>query len=40
MIANSDDSALFETFKKYLLQHDQYRGTSFAKVFPELNKYL
>lgn len=40
MIANSDDSVLFETFKKYLKQHDQYRGTNFAIVFPELNKYL
>ena len=31
---------IFETFKKYLQQHDQYRGTNFAVVFPELNKYL
>jgi S-adenosylmethionine:tRNA-ribosyltransferase-isomerase (queuine synthetase) len=40
MIANSDDSKLFESFKTYQKQHDQYRGTDFATAFPELAKYL
>jgi len=40
MIANTDDSKLFKTFKKYLHQHDQYRDTDFAAAFPELAKYL
>jgi MoaA/NifB/PqqE/SkfB family radical SAM enzyme len=40
MITNSDDSASFETFKNFLHQHDQYRGTDFAKTFPELARYV
>lgn len=40
LIKNTDDSAHFLNFKKYLHAHDKYRELSFKKTFPELDKYI
>lgn len=40
LINNADQSVLFDTFKKYLQQHDTYRNTNFASTFPELAPYI
>ena len=40
LMINEDDSALFETFKTRLHQHDQYRNVDFVATFPEMAKYL
>lgn len=40
LIANTDDSQHWQDFKKYLQLHDQYRGTDFADVFPELAEFI
>jgi MoaA/NifB/PqqE/SkfB family radical SAM enzyme len=40
LLANSDDTVMFETFKKYLHQHDEYRGTKFSNTFPELCQFI
>jgi MoaA/NifB/PqqE/SkfB family radical SAM enzyme len=40
LINNSDDSEFFDTFKQRCHEHDQYRKTSFANVFPELAPYI
>lgn len=40
LLKNTDNSAMFESFKKYLHQHDQYRNTNFIKTFPELSAYI
>ena len=36
LIANNDDSELFETFKVKVKEHDAYRSTDFNTVFPEM----
>jgi radical SAM protein with 4Fe4S-binding SPASM domain len=40
LINSSDDSNLFELFKQKCYQHDQYRKTNFADVFPEMALYI
>jgi len=40
LINNSDNSNLFDLFKQKCYQHDQYRKTNFADVFPELALYI
>lgn len=40
MLQSVDDTQYFETFKTVTLKHDEYRGTDFAKVFPEMGKFL
>lgn len=40
LLKNTDNSAMFDSFKKYLHQHDQYRNTNFIKTFPELATYI
>lgn len=40
LIKNSPESDQFELFCARLKQHDQFRGTSFDTVFPELSKWL
>ena len=40
LIANNNDSALFETFKTKVKEHDAYRQLDFGKTFPELAEYL
>lgn len=39
-ILTSDDNEHWEDFKYYLKKHDQYRGTKFTGVFPELAPYI
>ena len=40
LLKNTDNSTMFESFKKYLRQHDEYRNTNFIKTFPELATYI
>lgn len=40
LLKNTDNSVMFESFKKYLHKHDQYRNTNFIKTFPELATYI
>jgi sulfatase maturation enzyme AslB (radical SAM superfamily) len=40
LMNNTNDSDLFDTFKQRCHQHDQYRNTNFASVFPELAPYI
>lgn len=40
LVQSRDDSEHFERFKNKTQEHDQYRGTDFAKVFPELAEQL
>jgi len=40
IVENTDDSEHWNSFKHYLKQHDQYRNTDFASVFPELAKFI
>jgi hypothetical protein len=40
LLKANDDSAHFETFKEKILAHDNYRGTNFATVFPELINHI
>ena len=40
LIKNTDESKMFDSFKKYLHQHDSYRNTNFARTFPELAPYI
>lgn len=40
LIKNAETSLLFNTFKEYMHQHDNYRNTNFANTFPELAIYL
>jgi MoaA/NifB/PqqE/SkfB family radical SAM enzyme len=40
LIRNTDDSDLFDEFKKKMQMHDEYRSLSFANTFPELAFYL
>jgi radical SAM protein with 4Fe4S-binding SPASM domain len=40
LIASTDDSNLFDLFKQRCREHDQYRKTNFASVFPELAPYI
>lgn len=39
MLTTQDDSEHYETFKNKIAEHDAYRGTNFAKTFPELKIY-
>ena len=36
LVANNDDSKLYETFRSKTKEHDAYRNTDFETVFPEL----
>jgi hypothetical protein len=40
LINNTDDSDHFEVFKHRCQEHDRYRKTNFANVFPELAPYI
>jgi hypothetical protein len=40
LMDQNDDSNLFEQFQQRLHQHDQYRNTNFADIFPELAQYI
>ena len=40
LIANSDDSNLFDTFKQRCQDHDTYRKLNFKDTFPELAPYI
>ena len=40
LIKNTDESSMFDLFKKYLHQHDSYRNTNFANTFSELAPYI
>lgn len=40
LINNTNDSDQFDTFKRRCQEHDQYRKTNFASVFPELAPYI
>lgn len=40
MIANADESDLFDEFCTRLHQHDRYRGLDFANTFPEMATYI
>lgn len=40
MLESTDDSDQFAVFKRRVIEHDQYRGTSFDNTFPELSEYL
>ena len=40
MIENTDHSEHLADFKRYLLEHDQYREQNFLQVFPEMAKYI
>lgn len=40
LIDNTDDSIKYDLFCQRLQAHDQYRGTNFKQVFPELAKYV
>jgi radical SAM protein with 4Fe4S-binding SPASM domain len=40
LIHNTNDGNLFAEFKEKMHIHDQYRGLSFAKTFPELAAYI
>ena len=40
LLAATDDSDKFETFKLKLKQHDNYRRLSFSDTFPELSSYI
>jgi MoaA/NifB/PqqE/SkfB family radical SAM enzyme len=40
LVANNNDSDLFETFKTKIKEHDAYRQLDFNTTFPELAKYL
>lgn len=40
LINNEDDSNHFQNFLLYKDRHDLYRGTSFAKTFPELEELI
>jgi radical SAM protein with 4Fe4S-binding SPASM domain len=40
LISNTDDSNHYELFCQRLAEHDQYRGTNFKQVFPELANYI
>jgi len=40
LMQNTDDSNLFNEFKKKTKLHDEYRTLSFAKTFPELAIYI
>lgn len=40
MIQSIDDSRHFEMFKIMTLKYDQYRGTNFFQIFPEMAKFL
>ena len=40
MVQSVDDSEYWEDFKKYCKLHDQYRGTTFESVFPELAEFI
>jgi organic radical activating enzyme len=40
MIADTNESHLFDEFCKKLHQHDQYRGLDFKIIFPEMAPYI
>lgn len=40
LINNTDDSEYYTLFQSRVLEHDQYRGTNFKQVFPELAEYI
>lgn len=40
MLERMDDSDLFEQFREHVRRQDQYRGTSFDRVFPEMAGFL
>lgn len=40
LLEANDDAEHFETFKTKVHEHDRYRGTNFAKTFPELTLYI
>lgn len=40
LLASTDDSDKFETFKQKLKQHDSYRSLCFSDTFPELSSYI
>lgn len=40
LIDNTNDSVKYDLFCQRLQAHDQYRGTNFKQVFPELAEYI
>jgi MoaA/NifB/PqqE/SkfB family radical SAM enzyme len=40
LMANNDDSSLFDKFKIKIKEHDDYRQLDFRKTFPELAEYI
>lgn len=40
LISNTNDSEYYTLFQTRVLEHDQYRGTNFKQVFPELAEYI
>lgn len=40
LVANTDESELFDSFCERLHQHDRYRGLDFKNVFPEMAPYI
>jgi hypothetical protein len=40
LVINNDDSEHFSSFVEQTRKHDQYRGISFDKTFPEMAQYL
>ncbi len=39
-LINTNDDEHFNTFLKYLTQHDQYRNLNFKKTFPEMSQFI
>jgi hypothetical protein len=40
LMQNTDDSNLFDQFKQFVQQHDQYRNLNFKNTFPDLAQYI
>jgi MoaA/NifB/PqqE/SkfB family radical SAM enzyme len=40
LMLENDDSEHYDAFVKRTAWHDQYRGTNFSKIFPEMSEYL
>lgn len=40
LMKTTDDSVLFDQFRRFAYQHDQYRNLNFKNVFPEVAHYI